>query len=133
MIRILVLALSLVLTGLEATSNASFEKGLKRMEEGRYPEAINSFNSAVKKEPGNAEILSKRGAAHSQVSRPHMAIHDFSRAIKLSPKNPSYYMQRAQVYSETGNVNSMTIDLIAAARLGDRLAQNLLKESGISW
>ena len=48
---------------LEAKNKDNFEKELQLMEQGRYTEAINAFDLALKKDPSNAIISDRRGTA----------------------------------------------------------------------
>jgi tetratricopeptide (TPR) repeat protein len=134
-ITLTILSLFLLsMTGhLEAKNKDSFEKGLQLMEQSKYAEAINAFDSALKRDPGNPNIWDRRGTAYLSLKNYYQAINDYTVAINLSPQNGFFYMERALAYFGTGNMNAMTNDLIIAARLGDPNAQYTLVQYGISW
>ncbi len=61
------------------------------------------------------------------------AIKDFTKAIELKPDFALAYSSRGTTYGMLGNYKLAIEDFKVAARLGDAVAQDFLREKGISW
>lgn len=64
-----------------------FEKGVKEFEAKQYSEAIIHFQSAIEKEPKNANAYYNLGCAQFEISHIGQAIWSFEKVIQLDPKN----------------------------------------------
>ena len=98
-----------------------------------YRQAIVDCDRAIEVNPRFAEAYCNRGNAHRALGNHKQAIADYDRAIQINPKFALAYRNRAISYDSLGNKTQAYDDLKAAASLGDKPAQNVLRTQGISW
>jgi len=62
-----------------------------------------------------------------------VGIISYQKAIAINPNFAEAYFNMAISYAKLDNHNQATTCFQKAARLGDKNAQNALKEQGLSW
>jgi tetratricopeptide (TPR) repeat protein len=74
---------------------------------GRYVEAIEDLNKAIKLNPSQASFYSKRGFVKHQLNDKLGAIRDYTTAIELEPQNALFYYNRAVAREVLGGENNL--------------------------
>jgi tetratricopeptide (TPR) repeat protein len=100
---------------------------------GNYQQAIKDFNKAIELKPDYSYAYNNRGIAYAALGNYQQAIKDFNKAIELKPDNSNAYGARGIAYGKLGNKQQEIKDLQTAARLGNTIAQDILRKAGISW
>jgi Tfp pilus assembly protein PilF len=75
-------------------ANQYHARGVALVNLEKYPEALASFDHALKLAPGTAPTYLWRGRAHAQLGQLDAAIDDFDRALKLAPTEFEAHLQR---------------------------------------
>jgi tetratricopeptide (TPR) repeat protein len=75
----------------------------------------------------------ERGKGYLKTDNYARAIQDCNDAIKLDGNSNTAYYQRALAYSQMGNNKKATGDMIIAAKLGNKDAQEWLTKKGETW
>jgi len=97
------LAASLALIGCEGPSAARLEVlGDEAFAEGRYEEALASYEAALEKAPNDAEAHHNRGLALLALDRPLEARESFAVAYDLEPENEAYLGSLVDALVEAG-------------------------------
>jgi tetratricopeptide (TPR) repeat protein len=109
------------------------ERGLANGKTGNNQQAMRDFDRAIALNPGYAAAYNNRGLASASLGNFQEAIKDFDKAIKLEPKASKIYMARGLVYTKLKENEQAIRDFRVAAQMGERVAQDLLKEKGESW
>jgi len=82
---------------------AQFEEGMKRFNEGNFWGAEESFEWAMRLDPGNADYVFHQGLALSRIpQRGRDAEEYFVRAIDLAPMKIEYHLELGQFYLKHG-------------------------------
>lgn len=110
----------LELTG-KVAQTALGKKGETTYQLGRYEEALDDFNSALKLNPEYTFALAGRGETYRLMERYEEALKDFSRAIELDPKYAWAIGSRGQVYHAMQNYAQALVDLNHAIELDSTL------------
>jgi tetratricopeptide (TPR) repeat protein len=100
---------------------------------GNYNQAIKDYNKAIEFNPQYAEAYHNRGLTYYKLGNYNQAIKDYNKAIELNPQYAKAYNNRGVAYDELRNTNQAFHDFKIAARLGDKMAQENLREHGIAW
>lgn len=90
-----------------------FEMGLRDLEDGELPGAIDHFTRAIEVEPAVFAYMN-RGVAYSRSGDSDAAIADFTTAIQLAPDEPLGYFNRGITYDEMGHHDAAISDLTSA-------------------
>lgn len=117
--------------GLSATD--WFEKGLKFLSTDNYKEALNAFNKVIELNPNNGAVYIGRGISYTALGNYQQAIDDFNKSIRLNPQYEEAYRNRGIVYGILENEPSAIENLKIAAKLRDKMAQDILRRKGIEW
>ena len=112
-------------------------RGNAYKEFGKYQEAIDDYTKVIELHPKDkywyASAYADRGRAYNRLDDYEPAIADFTKQIELYPKGADGYRNRGIVYEKWGKTEQATADFKMAARLGDKMAQEVLKTRGIAW
>lgn len=100
---------------------------------GNYQQTIKDYNKAIELKPNEAEVFWNRALAYSKLGNYQQAIKDLNKAIELKPDFAEAYQYRGLTYVVLGNEKLAKANLQIAARLGNKTAQDFLKEKGIKW
>ncbi len=99
--------------------------------------AIDDYTKVIELHPKDkywyAGAYAARGRAYNRLDDYEPAIADFTKQIELYPKGADGYRNRGIVYEKWGKTEQATADLKMAARLGDKMTQEVLKTRGIAW
>ncbi len=91
--------------------------GLEQFELGKYEEAIELYNKAIKLENKGINDIEvcyyNRGRAYYKLGNYETAIENYSQAIKISPKS-KYYLARAAAYEALGDKEKAALDNVSA-------------------
>jgi tetratricopeptide (TPR) repeat protein len=79
-----------------------FEQGYALYDEGRYKEAITSFDHALKIKPDNHEAWNNRGAALFNLGRLKEAISSYDNALKIKPDDHLAWGYRGNALDDLG-------------------------------
>lgn len=74
------------------------ELGNSHFRAGRYPEAIQSYTEAIRRDPSNPLLLTNRAATYIKLGAWPSAIKDCDAALELDPKLVKAYLRKGQVY-----------------------------------
>jgi tetratricopeptide (TPR) repeat protein len=69
---------------------------------GFVEEAINSYSTAILKNPHEPKYLISRANAYAQLKRKAEAVNDIDKAIALAPDNTDFMVQRARIANQMG-------------------------------
>ncbi|MEZ4489680.1 MAG: tetratricopeptide repeat protein [Cyanobacteriota/Melainabacteria group bacterium] len=92
-------------------------RGYAFLQEGKYPETISDFNTALKIEPSNLSALIYRGQALIDYGDSRAAVSALNEAIRLDPKEPYSYTCRALAYMKLNNDSRALEDVNKALTL----------------
>jgi tetratricopeptide (TPR) repeat protein len=113
---------------------AYYNRAIVRDKSGNYQHAIKDFNRAIDINPDDADVYMMRGNIYGKLGNYHQAIKDQSRAIELKPDlAAAYYNRGVSSLVGLGDEEQGIKDLIIAARLGFKKAQDVLTENGVKW
>ncbi len=112
---------------------AYFNRGCVYAILGNNKQAIDDYDKAIEINPNKADPYVNRGNAYARLDNYQQAIGDYNKAIETNPQYGEAYFIRGHAYWQLGNKQQAMDDLKAAARLGQKDAQGLLKSQGIRW
>jgi tetratricopeptide (TPR) repeat protein len=95
--------------------------------------AIDDYDAAIKLDPQNAKAYSNRGTSYTAMGEFKKALEDFNKSIEIDPTVSLVYIARSINYLRLEDNESAVNDLKAAARIGNKEAQELLKQQNITW
>ncbi|GBD97563.1 MAG TPA: tetratricopeptide repeat protein [Nitrospirae bacterium] len=98
-----------------------------------YKLAIKEADRAIKLNPGYADAYFNRGFTYELLGDYPQAFKDYNKTIELNPYDVIAYLNRAALYLKSGNHAEAVKDFQAAARLGNKQAQDYLESKGIGW
>jgi len=130
-------------------SKAYFFRGRRYMAEDNYQQAIRDFSKAIELDPQNYEPYKFRGLMFNIIGNYEMAIKDYDRAIAMNQSEAALYFFRGLAYidkytimkggephfqrKDEEQVKQAFNDIMIAARLGDKNAQDYLRGNGVTW
>jgi tetratricopeptide (TPR) repeat protein len=91
-------------------SAALQHRGLTRLKENKFPEAIADFTDALKLNPRDAGILERRAYVEMKINDFDKALADYSEAIKINPREPRYYNLRSYIYETKNDTKNAMAD-----------------------
>ena len=103
-------------------------RGLRKIDERKYEEAIAAFTEAIKIDPGESSDYQNRGAAGelllsqsgvSTLNEYKGVITDYTEAINLYPNTPVSYYQRGILIAKVGRTHEAVLDLEQALRMAE--------------
>ena len=95
--------MELYLTYFPADDQAIYKKGLMQYENGKYLNAIQSFNRALELDKGKAEYYFARGKTYASTSTTRYADKDMSMALDLDPLNGEIWFEKGKLSEKLGN------------------------------
>lgn len=75
------------------------QKGNEYMTAGQFPEAIEEYTLAIKRNPTNAALYSNRCAAYIKVMDLSNALKDSQKGLEIDPKFAKLYLRMGNVYN----------------------------------
>ncbi len=109
-------------------SEALYYLGYINFEMKDYESAIMHFDLAIKSDSGSVELFYNRGNAKFELKDYKGAIDDFGKAILLDPQDEECYYNRAIAEYNIGESEASCKDLQMASKLGDTMADAVIKE-----
>ncbi len=74
------------------------DQGIENSQRGRYDQAINDFNGALKLKPRDPALFTYRGVVYYAKGQYDPAMKDFNQALEIDPKFGRAFYQRGMVY-----------------------------------
>ncbi|MCU0848378.1 MAG: tetratricopeptide repeat protein [Spirochaetes bacterium] len=96
-----------------------------------YDEAIEEFNTAIKKDPADSSSYYHRGTAYRLKGDYSRAVSDFTSAIKLSPGYANAYNDRAIAYYQLKDSDNAVADAEKACKLKTCKMRDFLIAEGV--
>src|SRR6186713_2550691 len=81
------------------------EMGIACFETGNYFRALDCFDKVLKFNPGDVQILVRKGIIFSKEDQETKAINTFTKAIAIAPDTLDAYLCRAEVYYNQSKYN----------------------------
>ena len=78
--------------------------------QGKYEEALQNYDQAMRVDPNYHSAYSHRGNAYLALNQYHQAISDYDRALELVPHNASTYIYRGLAYQKLGDLDKAISD-----------------------
>jgi tetratricopeptide (TPR) repeat protein len=91
-----------VANGIPSSAKAYYDTGKTYYKQGRYAEAIEAYQQALRLAPNYDDALFEMGVAYSLLGRHQEAINAFKQVIRLIPDDAHAYYQLGLVYSDLG-------------------------------
>jgi len=102
-------------------------RGIEGCETGKFDQALNDFNAALKLKPNDATLYDYRGMAYRCKNMDARAMEDFKKAMELDPKFARPYRNRAMIYYDQGKFDKSLEDLKKAKSLGYKIDEDFMK------
>lgn len=83
------------------------QQGDNYLDQGRYNDAINSYNEVIKNDPLNENVYCSRGNAFFKLKKFKEALQDFDRVLKLNNQNEKAYYLKAAALESLGKVEEV--------------------------
>lgn len=109
-------------------TEALYNLGFASFELKDYETAIRNYDLAVAGDSESVELFYNRGNAKFELRDYKSAIDDYGRALFLDPDDKECYYNRAIAKYNTGESESACQDLQMAFKLGDKMADAVIKE-----
>ena len=116
----LALLFLLLLPGLSAAQDvqSSIDQGIKHSQSGRYDQALQAFDQALKLKPNDPALITFKGIVYYAQGQNDRAMKEFEAAIKLNPSFGRAYYQRGMIYEKQEKYDQALADLKKAKSLG---------------
>jgi tetratricopeptide (TPR) repeat protein len=103
--------------------NGYFNRSIAYFSIGQIDNALADYNTYLRHNPYNAEVLYESGMILRSKKQNEEAIKRLSRAIQLKPGMGIAYLERARAYMQLGNKTAAEQDYDRARRLGVKLTE----------
>jgi tetratricopeptide (TPR) repeat protein len=117
-----IIALLLVLSvsgwGAAQDVQSYIDQGIKNSQAGRYDQALQAFDQALKLKPKDPALLTYKGIVYYAKGRNDQALQLFDEAIKLNPNYGRAYYQRGMIHYNQEKYGQALPDFIKAKGLG---------------
>jgi tetratricopeptide (TPR) repeat protein len=107
---------ALALGPLSNSANVYTARGIASYRSGDFPQAIVSFNAAIRLDPDDAQAYDIRGNAWDEMGSFESALADYDEAIRIDPNNPAVFHDRAIMWRHKGDLDKALVDLDRAIR-----------------
>jgi tetratricopeptide (TPR) repeat protein len=110
----------LLLPGLSAAQDVQsyIDQGIKHSQAGRYDQALQAFDQAMKLKPNDPALITYKGIVYYARGQNDRAVKEFEAAIKLNPSFGRAYYQRGMVYQSQEKYQPAIEDIQKAKNLG---------------
>ena len=110
----------LLLPGWSAAQDvqSSIAQGIKHSQAGRYDQALQAFDQALKLKPNDPALLTYKGIVYYAQGKNDQAMQLFEEVIKLNPNFGRAYYQRGMIYQNQEKYDQALADLTKAKSLG---------------
>src|SRR3989339_383664 len=115
----LALLFLLLLPGLSAAQDVQshIDQGIKHSQSGRYDQAHQAFDQAIKLKPNDPALITYKGIVYYAQGQNDRALKEFEAAIKLNPSFGRAYYQRGMIYEKKEKYDQALADLKKAKSL----------------
>jgi tetratricopeptide (TPR) repeat protein len=116
----LALLFLLLLPGLSAAQDVQsyIDQGIKHSQSGRYDQALQAFDQALKLKPNDPALITFKGIVYYAKGQNDKAMKEFEAAIKLNPSFGRAYYQRGMIYLNQDKFHPALADIQKARNLG---------------
>jgi tetratricopeptide (TPR) repeat protein len=116
----LALLFLLLLPGLSAAQDAqsSIDQGIKHSQAGRYDQALQAFDQALKLKPNDPALITYKATVYYAKGNNAQAVQLCEQALKLNPNFGRAYYQRGMIYDKQEKYDQALADLKKAKSLG---------------
>ena len=94
------------------------DQGIKHSQSGRYAQALQAFDQALKLKPKDPALITFKGIVYYAQGKNDQAMKLFEEAIKLNPNFGRAYYQRAMILEKQEKYDQAVADLKKAKGLG---------------
>jgi tetratricopeptide (TPR) repeat protein len=94
------------------------DQGVKSSQAGRYDQALQAFDQALKLKPNDPALITYKGVVYYAKGNNSKAMELFEAAIKLNPNFARAYYQRGMVYQAQEQYAKAVTELQKAKSLG---------------
>ena len=110
----------LLLPGLGAAQDVQsyIDQGIKHSQAGRYDQALQAFDQALKLKPNDPALITYKGIVYYARGQNDQAMKEFEAAIKLNPNFGRAYYQRGMIYQSQEKYHQALEDIQKAKSLG---------------
>jgi tetratricopeptide (TPR) repeat protein len=110
----------LLLPGWSAAQNVQsyVDQGIKHSQAGRYGQALQAFDQALKLKPKDPALITYKGIVYYAQGKNDQALKLFEEVIKLNPNFGRAYYQRAMILEKQEKYDQAVADLKKAKGLG---------------
>jgi tetratricopeptide (TPR) repeat protein len=110
----------LLLPGLSPAQDVQsyIDQGIKHSQSGRYDQALQAFDQALKLKPNDPALITFKGIVYYAKGQNDKAMKEFEAAIKLNPNFGRAYYQRGMIYEKQEKFDQALADLKKAKSLG---------------
>jgi len=77
------------------------EEGNELFKQGKYPQAVERYTEAIKRDPANHVLYTNRAVAYTKLKAYSEALKDCDKCIELNPKFIKGYLRKGAVYMAT--------------------------------
>ncbi len=118
-----------LLAGLASAQDVKtyLDRGTAALEAGKYDQALQDFNQALKLKPNDPAVHDYLGVALRCKGQDGAAVQEFDKAIQLDPKYAKAYRNRAMVSYDKTDYQSSLSDLEKARSLGYHVDEDFIK------
>jgi tetratricopeptide (TPR) repeat protein len=115
-----VLLFLLLLPGLTAAQGVqgAIDQGMRYSEAGRYDQALQAFDQALKLKPNDPAIITYKATVYYAKGNHAQAMQMCEQALKLNPNFGRAYYQRGMIYEKQEKYDQAVADLQKAKSLG---------------
>ena len=103
-------------------------KGVDSAAQGKFKEAKEEFEKAIRLDPKYAEAYNERGRTYARKGHYDQAISDYTKAIEIDPKYALAYTNRGLIHIKKGNKEKACSDWKRACNLGNCKILNFAKK-----
>lgn len=101
-----------------ADAESAFEKGIEFGKQNKFQKAVESFDKAIKLNPGRADYFASRGHANYYLKQYPKAIDDYTKAIEKNPNFALAYSMRGLSRTRSGRYQQAIEDFNKAISFG---------------
>jgi tetratricopeptide (TPR) repeat protein len=103
----------------EAVIQDYFERGLARIDSGKYEEAMNDFDKALLYDPENADVYLNRGVLFIYSQQFNEALQELDKAEKYDKKNPGICFNRGLIFYNQNRFKDALVQLDQSIKLDE--------------
>ena len=95
--------------GSKQASADFFIKGIEKMRDSKFIEAIDSFDRAIQLNPQDSAAYAARASSYSNIQNKAAALENINRAIELDPNVSNFYLVRANLLVDNSQTRAKSI------------------------